>query len=171
MIREDTINEDYSINPRPIVYIAGKLSDMAVKYLKNVSNMMEEAEKVKELGMVPIIPALDLLQGIKFGYDHYGDYFNMNIQILTRCDAVYLCPGWETSKGTLKEIRVAKHYDIPVIDDLYVLADWCREEMKDEYTYEYTLAGPYGTEALDDDEEDVQGGDNYFTENIDFTGV
>jgi len=69
------------------VYIAGKLNGMAVDYLKNVQN----------------------------GYYDYDDYFDNNIEWLKVADAVFVCPGWEESKGTAREIEVANSYAIPVV--------------------------------------------------------
>ena len=96
------------------IYIAGKLSDDAVHYLKNVSNMMEAAEKIRKMGFAVYVPALDLLMGIKFGWDEYNNYFNNSIEWLKRSDAVFLVKGWESSPGTQKEITVAKSKNIPI---------------------------------------------------------
>lgn len=100
------------------VYIAGKLNDMSVDYLKNVHKMMTTAEEVRKEGYSVFVPCIDLLMGIKFGYEDYHDYFDNSQPWLECADAIFLTPGWETSKGTKREIERAKSYNIPVFDSL-----------------------------------------------------
>jgi hypothetical protein len=58
------------------VYIAGKLSAMAVDYIVNMHKMAEEAEFVRRLGFAVYVPFMDILMGFKFGYNNYSDYFD-----------------------------------------------------------------------------------------------
>lgn len=99
------------------IYVAGPLNAMAVDYLKNVSNMMTEAEHLRRLGFSIYVPAIDLLMGIKFGYTGYNDYFDNSQPWLKAADAVYLCTGWENSKGTKAEMETAMANGIPVFDN------------------------------------------------------
>lgn len=103
------------------VYIAGKLSDDACGYLRNVHRMIEWGERVRKLGYAVYVPAIDLIQGIVFGNWEYPDYFNNSQPFLDVCDAVFLVPGWETSAGTAREIERAKAQGIPVYADLETL--------------------------------------------------
>ena len=100
------------------IYVAGKLNDMAVDYLRNVGLMMDTAEKVRLAGFAIMVPAIDLLMGIKFGYKKYNDYFDNSQPWLATSDGVFLVPGWETSEGTKREIAMAKSLSIPVYTDL-----------------------------------------------------
>ena len=96
-------------------YIAGKLNaNNAVDYLKNVSDMMKYAEKVRKKGYSIFVPCLDLLMGIKFGWEDYEDYFNNNLEWVKVSDVIFVCPGSQNSKGTKKEIEVAKQHNIRV---------------------------------------------------------
>ena len=110
------MKKDYSKIKR--VYVAGKLNADAVNYLHNVHKMMERAEEVRQEGYSPYIPAIDLLMGIKFGYDDYHNYFDMGQVWLLASDAVILTPGYETSKGTQMEIKLAIENDIPVFEQI-----------------------------------------------------
>jgi len=105
------------------IYIAGKLNADAIGYLFNVHKMMEVAELVRKAGFAVFIPAIDLLQGIKFGYTDYHDYFDNGQEWLKRSDGVFLVPGWETSKGTKMEIETARSLDIPIFQDLIQMAE------------------------------------------------
>ncbi len=100
------------------VYVAGKLNDMAVDYLYNVHKMMTTAEEVRKAGYSVFVPCIDLLMGIKFGYQDYHDYFNNSQPWIEVADAIFLVPGWETSSGTKKEIKLGWNKEIPIFNDL-----------------------------------------------------
>ncbi len=101
------------------VYVAGKLNADAVGYLHNVHKMMNTAQLLKETGDYSVyVPCLELLMGIMFGYDKYEDYFDNSQSWLKASEAVFLTSGWETSKGTIKEVELALENGIPVFDHL-----------------------------------------------------
>jgi len=104
------------------VYVAGKLNAEACGYIKNVHNMIIWAEKVRKLGFAVFVPGLDFLQGLVFGNWDYKDYFDNSQPWLDAADAVFLCPDWETSEGTKREIKRASERNIPVFTDLDGLA-------------------------------------------------
>jgi hypothetical protein len=110
------------------IYVAGPLNAQAVDYLSNCSNMMTEAEHLRRLGFSVYVPCIDLLMGIKFNYTDYHDYFDNSQPWLAVADAVYLCKGWQASKGTAKEIELAESLDIPVFDDPDMLLKYFEEK-------------------------------------------
>ena len=111
----------------PRVYVAGPLNAMAVEYLHHVHTMMEYAERLRLAGFAVYVPALDFLMGVKFGYQHYEEYFNNSQPWLDAADAVFLCPGWEHSKGTAREIQRAKSHGIPTFTDLTAIRAWAAD--------------------------------------------
>lgn len=96
------------------VYIAGKLNDDACGYVKNMHVMITEAKKVRDLGYSVYVPCVDFLEGLVSGNFDYTDYFDNSQPFLKVCHVVYVCPNWETSEGTKREIETAKMYNIPV---------------------------------------------------------
>ena len=96
------------------VYVAGKLNDMAINYIKNMSVMMAFAEEIRKLGHAVYVPCLDFQMGLMFGDWMYDDYFNNSQQWLKVSDAVFVVPGYETSEGTNREIELAEKLGIPV---------------------------------------------------------
>lgn len=96
------------------VYVAGKLNDNAVGYIRNCHRMIQWAEAVRKLGFSVYVPCLDLLMGLQVGVFNYDDYFNNSQPWLDVSDVVFVCPGWEDSKGTRREIERAKENGIPV---------------------------------------------------------
>jgi len=80
--------------------------------------MVQFGEKVRALGCCVAIPCNDFIHGLVIGNHEYNDYFDNNLEILKRCDAVALVPGWEDSIGVEKEIKIANELDIPVFADI-----------------------------------------------------
>lgn len=115
------------------VYVAGKLNGMAVDYIKNCYTMMEWAEKVRKLGFSVYVPCIDFLMGVHFGNYEYQDYFDNSQPWLEVADAVFVCPGWQTSTGTKRELETTAEIGIPVFYNLVNLEQW-KEEMNNANT-------------------------------------
>lgn len=100
------------------IYIAGKLNDMTIPYIGNMRRMILTAKQVRDAGFAVYVPCLDILEGLVCGDMEYSDFFDNGQAFLAVCDAVMLTHGWETSKGTQREIEYAKSLGIPVFEDL-----------------------------------------------------
>jgi len=101
------------------VYIAGALnSTSAIGYLQNVSTMLEWSDAVLRQGFAVFVPALDLLMCIKYGDYTYDMVFQNSQAFLAVCDAVFVCPQSDNSKGTQREIVYAKMLCIPVFESI-----------------------------------------------------
>ena len=97
------------------IYIAGRLNDMACDYIKNVHEMIKDAEEVRKAGFAVFIPGIDLLCGLVQGDWNYKDYFDNSQPWLDASHAVYVrSKDWEKSSGTSKEVLRAKNQNIPV---------------------------------------------------------
>lgn len=99
---------------KPRVYVAGKLSDTATNYIKNIHKMIKEAQYLRKNGFAVYVPCIDILEGIVSGDMDYPDYFENSFEWLLSSDVVYVCPGYETSQGTAREIAAAVGAKIPV---------------------------------------------------------
>lgn len=145
------------------VYIAGKLNDDAVGYIKNVHNMIAWAEKVRKLGFAVFVPALDFLMGMQMGNYDYKDYFENSQPFLAVCNYVFVCPGYETSKGTKKEIEYAESLGIKIcysLEDLVPTKKTLENKIKtiisdqlgvklEEVTPEASIVDDLGADSLD----------------------
>lgn len=105
------------------IYIAGALNADACQYIKNLSKMCCWAVQVKAKGFSVFVPGLDFLLGFWAGSWEYETYFKNNQPWLEVSDAVFLVPGWENSKGTKKEIELAKKFNIPLFTKLEQLEE------------------------------------------------
>ena len=83
------------------VYISGPIAgyDMAERKLAflKVQHMLET------LGYQPVNP---FNNGVP-DYEHWRVHMKADIAMLVQCDAIYMMPGWELSKGCKLELDVA----------------------------------------------------------------
>jgi hypothetical protein len=100
------------------IYVAGKLNDDAVGYIKNMHRMIKTAKQLRDEGYCVYVPCVDFLEGLVDGTFDYSDYFVNSQPWLDCAHAIFLTPGWEKSSGTKKEIERAETLDIPVFKDV-----------------------------------------------------
>jgi hypothetical protein len=103
---------------KALIYIAGALRSDIPGYINNCRKMILTAEEVRLQGYAVFIPCLDFLTGLTVGGYEFHDYFDNSFEILKRCDAIFLVPGWQTSEGTKKEIALAQELNIPVYENI-----------------------------------------------------
>ena len=103
-----------------IVYIGGPYrSPTEYGVYRNIQRARDLALEVWAMGFVALCPHQNTA--------HFGGacpdevWLKGDMEILSRCDAVCLVPGWQGSTGTLAEIEFAKLKGIPVFDGLSAL--------------------------------------------------
>lgn len=110
-----------------IVYVAGKFTGpTAWAVHRNVCAAEEVAMLVAEAGAMPLTPHLNTknFDGTKSAEFWYAG----TLELLRRCDAMILVPGWETSKGVQSEMVEAHNRNIPVFESVVTLKAWMAEE-------------------------------------------
>lgn len=86
------------------VYIAGPITghdDYEQKF-------EEAAEDLKRCGLTPVNPCAPAGRTYKW-------YIDRGLNLLKDCDAIYLLPGWGSSKGTRLEYTYALTVGMPII--------------------------------------------------------
>ena len=74
------------------------------EYAEYKQNMLYWAYKPNEW---EIIPPFDVCPDPDKPYSYY---MGKDIEALLECDAIYLCEGWQNSKGCMAEFEVARIY-------------------------------------------------------------
>jgi hypothetical protein len=115
-----------------IVYIAGRYSGNT---LAEVERNIDEARKVALMLAQRRIPFLctilqtahfdSLLGGGDPGYEYWID---VSLDVVKRCDAVFLVPAWQQSNGARREVQFAREHGMPVFEDIEVLTDWATRQ-------------------------------------------
>ena len=103
------------------VYVAGTYSGSdVITILKNIGRGEYYAAQIFKLGYAPFTPWHDKDFVIKL-WDQDLDvdmFYKYSLTWLEVSDIMFLVPGWETSKGTLNEIEVAKNLGIKIVTEL-----------------------------------------------------
>ena len=117
----------------PRVYIAGPISGPdVIAILGNIRRGLQLSHKVLRAGFQPFSPFTDFLFSL-MGEVSIEEYYEYSMSWLRVSDCVLLVEGWESSKGTLKEIEEAESLGIPVflrVQDLEKWAAYVREEQR-----------------------------------------
>lgn len=105
---------------RTKVYVAGALNADAIGYIKNLRRMFKHSVMLMKAGYAVFVPGLDLLLLLQSDTINYNFVFWNSWAWIKVSDAVYVCPKSKRSKGTKREIKLAKKQGIPIF---YKIAD------------------------------------------------
>jgi len=106
-----------------IVYIAGPFRGLtAWDVACNVHRAEELAFAVAKAGAMPLCPHANTRDFDGTLTDKF--WIDGTLELLRRCDAVIVVPGWEESTGTRGEIEEAKRIGLSVFYDQCELRAW-----------------------------------------------
>jgi hypothetical protein len=107
----------------PHIYIAHKYTEPS-PYLvqRHIDRARLYAQEVAIMGGMPITPGL--VSGNFDGIQDYQWWCDAYIQLMRRCDAVFMTPGWEKSNGATAELTEALRLGMPVFYHLTELKRW-----------------------------------------------
>jgi hypothetical protein len=86
----------------------------------NIKKAMDVADKIINLGGLPLVPHLWYYMDKQHGRD-YETWFNLALDLLDRADCLYRMPG--ESPGADKEVQKAQELSIPIFYSLEDLED------------------------------------------------
>lgn len=78
---------------------------------RNMEDVKAEASKAKSL----FEDAITKFEVCSEENKSYSYYMGRDIEELLECDAIYLCKGWQNSKGCQAEYQIAKIYDKQIL--------------------------------------------------------
>lgn len=109
------------------VYVAGPYSaDNVLDVLRNIGRGQQVCADLFASGYAPFCPWHDKSYITDRPDDPYTvqDFYDFSMAWLDVSDVVLLVPGWESSKGTLREIERAKELGIPIFSAPEALDEW-----------------------------------------------
>lgn len=106
-----------------VVYIAGKYRDTdAYLIWQHINSARELAIAVWRLGAVALCPHMNSM--FFEGAATADAFIEGTLELMRRCDAVLVTPGYESSVGTRGEIKEAEKLGKPVFYHLWELQSW-----------------------------------------------
>ena len=107
------------------VYVAGAYSaDNVIAVLDNMRRGMRICTQLFVTGYAPFCPWFDYHFQLMLREDEaltVNDYYEYSIAWLLAADCVYVMPDSEVSRGTAREIELARENNIPVYFQLSLL--------------------------------------------------
>lgn len=98
-----------------VIYIAGPYRAATAEGVRlNIATARKVGTLAALKGWSPLIPHSNTgeLDGVLPLDDDW--WLAATLELMCRCDAVLLCPGWQLSEGTLAEIATAERMGLPV---------------------------------------------------------
>lgn len=116
------------MNDIKLIYIAGPYAGNSREETKlNIQSAQQNAKYAVRKGWMPLIPHKNtedfeiLCPDITIDFWYEG-----TLKLLSKCDAILLCPGWGYSKGSKNELEYARKNSIPVFYSIAELPS-CKE--------------------------------------------
>ena len=108
-----------------LIYVAGpyRTSDPIEKDL-NISAARYIGHKIAKLGLYPVMPTVNTAYFDAVGDDEF--WLDATLELMRRCDAVYVVDGSHESEGVSGEVEEAESLGMPVfysILDLFEYAE------------------------------------------------
>ncbi len=105
-----------------LVYVAGRYRSKSKDGVRlNIQAASHVGAIASERGWYPVIPHMNTA-----GHEHITDnddqfYLDGTLELMRRCDAVVMVPGWTESKGAISEHNEAQRLEMPIyltVDEL-----------------------------------------------------
>lgn len=107
----------------PLIYVAGRYRAATREAVAaNIEAARQVGIEAARLGWYPVIPHCNTAH-MELATPGHDDQFWLagTLELMTRCDAVVLVPGWQNSAGTKAEMARADALRIPVFRTLDTL--------------------------------------------------
>jgi hypothetical protein len=115
-----------------MVYVAGPFSAPTREGVElNIRKAVAVGLDVAKIGAFPVIPHANTAHPDFEKLQPYTFWIDGTLELMRRCDAVLMVPGWESSKGATKERLEALAMFKPVFLDFGEFADWFKRMPSD----------------------------------------
>lgn len=92
------------------IYISGKISgtkDFRERFQKAEENLKKDGwDTINPVAIGDLLPASTT----------YKQFMEIDLKLLTMCEAIYLIPGWETSEGAKTERQLAEALGLVILN-------------------------------------------------------
>lgn len=106
-----------------VIYVAGPYRGASFEEVHaNIMAARYWAKKIWKLGAVALCPHLNTWHFELDAGLHDEVYLTGDLVLIQRCDAVFMMPNWEASRGARREKKFSERQGIPVFFNLDKLA-------------------------------------------------
>ncbi len=125
--------------PKKLVYIAGPLMGAhAWGIHENIYRAAQIGFEVAKLGAYPVIPHTNT-GSVFMGTMDAEFWYAGTLELMRRCDALVMVPGWEKSTGAAAEAKEASERGMPIFEfsnrsvapEIYTVLDGMRTSLAD----------------------------------------
>ena len=110
-----------------VVYVAGPYRAFtAIEIKANIRQADQMGEDVARLGAMPLVPHKNTEHYEGVQNDQW--FLDGTRELMSRCDALMICPNYESSVGTKGEITEAERLGLPVFYCLAELQAWLSKQ-------------------------------------------
>jgi hypothetical protein len=112
--------------PVPLIYIAGKYSALTREgERENVMAAARIALEVIKRGYAVFCPHThsETINFLADGTLGYAQWMRVDLAILAQCDALLLLPGWDHSRGAIRECDCADALGMPIVKSIQALPE------------------------------------------------
>lgn len=110
-----------------VVYVSGPYRNASIRgVVENIRRAEGAAIKIWQMGAACICPHLNT--ALLDGSCPDDVWLRGDLEIIQRCDALFLVDGWINSKGAQAEKVRAEEIGIPVFHQFWELENWLREK-------------------------------------------
>lgn len=107
---------------KKVIYTSGPISAKTpVDHYENLARARSIAMEIWAMGAACICPQTNTYFMDGFAGLEWHDWIEGDLEIVRRCDAVFMLPDWETSQGAIREREEALLKYIPVFYNLKTL--------------------------------------------------
>lgn len=115
--------------PIKVIYVAGPISPGHGRTFEdNIEAARQAALQVWAAGGYPFVPHLNSTDGVRHGHVSPSEIYLADLEMLERCDAVFLIEGWRKSRGAQYEYAWATYHNKPVFLSVKQLEAWLKTE-------------------------------------------
>ena len=104
------------------IYVAGPISNTdPCVVLKNIGEGIQASRELIKHGYVPFCPFADFLYFFSEPRPSLEKIQIVSIEWMKKCHAILMLPGWEKSRGSLREKLIAEKKGIPIFYSIHDL--------------------------------------------------
>jgi hypothetical protein len=111
---------------RPLVYVSSPYTAASEQLVAaNTQRAIDYGAQVRDMGATPLVPHVSVIPFPALrAKEAWGLAMQECLTMLSKSDAMLLCPGWEESRGCRMELLQAEQWQTPVFYNIQDLRAW-----------------------------------------------